>query len=124
MSTFIGYQMHDLLRELGILPANVVTERVRVVARKGERCRVLYTSPGATGALMDNEIDLEWEPLLKALIAVGVLGHPTYCRAFSIDAPNDKPCTITYEYFADKEPMFAGLRAATIARDAGDALVR
>jgi hypothetical protein len=69
-------------------------------------------------------LDLAWEPLLKAMIATGVLGHPTYCLAFAIDAPHDKPATITYEYLADKEPLFAALRAARITHERGEALVR
>lgn len=127
MSKFLGWKMHDLLREIGVLPEGVYTEDVTVEARRGERCQVRYATARATvgGRAYDqHEADLEWKPLLQALIATGVLGHPTYCRAFTIRAPHDKPCTITYEYFCDDGPLFAGLRAARLAEHVGEALVR
>lgn len=119
---FLGHALHDLLHEIGVFDAGTLAvEHVRITARKGERCRVMYRAGNAEDWVTS---DLAWEPLLEALIATGTLGHPTYCRAFTIDAPRDKPCTITYEYFADQEPLFAGLRAARITQNVAEAMVR
>lgn len=123
MSKFLGYALHDLLRETGIFdPGTVDVEHVRIVARKGQRCRLMYRAHGLGEEWV--EIDLAWDPLFRALIETGVLGGADYCVAFAIEAPREKVCKITYEYLANKEPLFVGLRAARIAQNAGEALVR
>lgn len=128
MSKFIGYQLHDLLREIGVLPDHVAIESVRLIARKGEKCRLVYTTPASSrdglAHVHEHTTELAWRPLLVAFMETGVLGQANYCRAFTIDAPHDGVCTITYEYFADKERLFAGLRAARIAQSIEEALVR